>query len=218
MKNIAVSICIPTLKTEKEVRQQMDDIHKTPPSCDYEVIASCTKQSAAKNRNWCIDNAEGDVVIMLDDDITGFYPGWADILIDALFFNVANSIVSARPKKPDGSWCAILGDSGKPPNDEEFQKCIHTDQTKLNICGSACMAFWRGCGVSFDEAYLGATYEDSDFCMQMNKQYPNKQIVFANRCNIIHTEEKKGRGSGPNKNNYWKHNHDYFAEKWGVRI
>jgi len=217
IKNISVSITIPTLKTEKEVKKQMIAASHVSPDC--EVIASCIKQSAAKNRNWCIDNAKGDIIIMMDDDITGFFPGWCDILIDALFFHKEFSIVSARPKHADGGYCPILGDSSNQQKIGEYQKCIHTPATQLNICGSACVAFWRDCGIRFDEEYQGATYEDSDFCMQMNKKHPDKQIVFANKCDIIHNEEKKGRGDGvTSKNNYWKHNHEYFAKKWGIRI
>jgi glycosyltransferase involved in cell wall biosynthesis len=213
-----VTIGIPTLKTEKEVRAQIDEIHKFPPSCDYEVIASYIKQSAAKNRNWIIDNAKGDIVIQCDDDITGYFPGWADILVDALFFDNTISIISARPLSPSGGRAPILGDCNNPISDMEFTKCIHTEKTGLNVCGSATIAFWRECGVRFDEAYLGCTYEDTDFCMSMNKKYPKKQIVFANRCTIVHNEEKKGRGSSEGKRDYWQHNHNYFADKWGIRI
>lgn len=214
--DVTVSVCIPTLKPIKEIQKQIDDI-KVNTDC-LEVIASCIKQSAAKNRNWCIDNAKGDIIIMCDDDISHYFVGWADILVDALFLNSNYSIVSARPIHADGGYCPILGDSGDSTRTEEMQRCIHTPETMLNICGSATIAFWRNCGVRFDEEYQGATYEDSDFCMQMKQKYPDKDIVFANKCAIVHNEERKGRSSSAGKRDYWLHNHNYFAEKWGIRI
>jgi glycosyltransferase involved in cell wall biosynthesis len=217
-KSIKVSIAIPTLKDPKKIQGQIYEINKYPPSCDYEVIASCINQSAAKNRNWCIDSATGDIIIMCDDDITGYFPGWADLLIDSLFFNSNFSIASARPLKPNGGLAPILGDNSQAPESVEYQKCIHTTETGLNICGSATIAFWRkGCPM-FDENYVGATYEDSDFCMSMKQKYPEKDIIFVNKCNIIHNEERKGRGPKAGDRTWWRHNHDYFANKWGVRI
>ena len=200
------------------MEKQIQEIMENPPSGEYEVIASCIKQSAAKNRNWVVDNAKGDIIIMIDDDITGFYPGGADILVDGLFFDNSISILSARPLRPSGGWSPILGDSSQPPKPAEYQKCIHTPQTGLNICGSATIAFWRDGCPRFDEEYQGATYEDSDFCMQMNKKYPDKIVAFANKCNIIHNEERKGRDNGDGKRGYWRHNHDLFAKKWDIRI
>ena len=111
--------------------------------------------------------------------------------------------------------CSLTYNNSRVP-EGIFQKCIHTTATGLNICGSACIAFWREGCPRFDEEYLGATYEDSDFCMQMREKYPEKMIVFANDCEVIHTEEKKGRGVKSNE--YWRHNHEYFARKWSVRI
>jgi glycosyltransferase involved in cell wall biosynthesis len=210
---LKVTIAIPTLKSEKEIRKQIDEIHTNPPSCDYEVIASCIKQSAAKNRNWCIDNADGDIVIMIDDDITGFYPGWADVLIDGLFLNPDFSVVSARPLKEDGALAPTLGDCGNAVKVDEFQKCIHTEKTGLNVCCSSSISFWKNQCVRFDENYKAAVWEDFDWCLEMKKKYPDKDIVFANQCNPVHLNAMQGRTGADIEWNY-----KYCCEKWGLNF
>lgn len=161
---LSVTIGIPTLKTRKEVQKQINEINTFPPSCKYEVIASCIKQSAAKNRNWIIDNAKYDIVIELDDDITSFFPGWADILVDALFFNDF-LVVSGRPFKSDGTLAATLGDCNNKDISQEFQKCIHTQDTGLNVCCSSCIAFWKKDAVRFDENYRHVASCSRSFCL-----------------------------------------------------
>jgi glycosyltransferase involved in cell wall biosynthesis len=210
---ISVTIGIPTLKTEKEIAAQIREIKANPPSCEYEVIASCIKQSAAKNRNWIIDNAKGDIILMVDDDIKSFYPGWCDILVDALFFNDSFSVVSARPLKEDGSLAPTLGDNSNTQKTGEFQKCIHTDKTGLNVCCSSAIAFWKKQCVRFDENYKAAVWEDFDWCLEMKKVYPNKYIVFANECNPVHLNAMQGRTGDDVRWNY-----EYCKKKWSLNI
>jgi GT2 family glycosyltransferase len=215
--NYSVSLGIPTMKSPSSLTAMRDNILKYI-DCIDEVYFSCVPQSAAKNRNMCIDNTKSDILIMADDDIVFNIEGWATMLCEALVENKDFSIVSARPVHADGSDCPTLGDCGSPRREGKYQTCLHTEKTGLNVVGSACICFWRDCGVRFDEEYIGACYEDTDFSMSMNVAFPERHIAFVNKCNIIHNEERKGRGSSAGKRDYWRHNHDYFAEKWGVRI
>jgi hypothetical protein len=205
-----ITIGIPTLKDRAEIQKQIDEINCYPPDCEYEVIASCIKQSAAKNRNWVIDNAKYDKIIMIDDDITGFYDGWYKPLVGNLD---KYSIVSARPIDKNGKIAPTLGDCSNKEVCGLYQVCIHTEKTGLNVCCSSCIAFKTSSGVRFDENYKAAVWEDFDFCLEMKKQHPDKDIVFANKCNVVHLNAMQGRTSDD-----IRFNHKYCKEKWGIEI
>ena len=71
-----ISITIPTMKTQEQIQPQINNIKesiKDDSTYNYEIIASCINQSAAKNRNWCLNNAKGDIIIQNDDDVEGYY-------------------------------------------------------------------------------------------------------------------------------------------------
>ena len=70
----------------------------------------------------------------------------------------------------------------------------------------------------FDEGYVGATYEDSDFCMQHLEAFPEKPIMICNKLRLIHKMEAKGRGSEAKSRDYWAYNRQMFANKWGIKI
>jgi len=211
-----ISIVIPTMKSVEEIEPlKKQIIEKTSKEESYYLFASCKPQSAAKNRNDCIDAAKDGIIIMLDDDIQGFYPGWVAALVTPLLERPDKySIVAARTMTASGSRCPQLGDNNQLDLSAPYVKAIHTDETQLNIVGSACIAFVKD-STRFNEGYWGATYEDSDFCMEINKKYPNKQIIINNACKLIHNMEAKGRGS--NREN-WIHNKILFTRIWGWEI
>lgn len=210
-----ISVVIPSVKTESDLKIQIEElkdnaIHK------LQVVSVCKEQSAAKNRNECIECSIYDLIIMMDDDIKGFYRGWDNFLITPLLlFSDMYSIAAARLIDNGGNRSPQLGDCNHWDNSSDYVRAVHTKETKLNITGSSCIAFYKD-DLRFDENYLGATYEDADFCMQMNKRYPDKEIIINNTCKLIHDNEGKGRRTG--SNNYWAHNKKYFAEKWGIEI
>ena len=186
MLKINKTICIPTL--EKNADKQIKDIKDNLYYKDVEVFASCINQSAAKNRNHCLDKAIGDIIIMLDDDITGFFPGWDKALIKPLEDNSV-SIVAARLTKIDGANAPMM-----------YQG------TKFNIVPAGCIAF-RKTGVRFDEGY-GVGFEDTDFCLQMEQAFPNKHTIINEDCRLIHSRIIDRR-----KDSYKSRR--YFFNKWG---
>lgn len=154
---------------------------------------------------------------MIDDDVTGFYPGCFDVLIQPLIdFPEKYSIVAARYLRANGTVGPQLGNAGKnETNGEPIQKAIHSPETGLNLVGSACIAFYRDY-TRFDIAYhAGGAYEDTDFCMQMKKKYPEKDIIINNKCRLIHNCEGKGRGV---QHEHWHYNRTYFNDKWSLNI
>jgi glycosyltransferase involved in cell wall biosynthesis len=154
-----LSICIPTFKKNEK---QIKDIRRTS---NAEVVVSDQEGSAAFNRNYCLEKAKGDIIIMVDDDITGFFPGWDEVLIKPLE-DPSVSIVSARLNTP-----------------------MMYDGTEFNIVPSACIAF-RKTGIRFDENFVGG-FEDTDFCKQMEQAHPSKHTVINEECKLIHLNEKK---------------------------
>ena len=97
-----MKILIPTCRKLAEIIEMVDAIERTAPDC--EVVVSGLSASASVNRNYCLESVcVGDVAIMLDDDIEGFYAGWADSLVLPMADpNVV--MVSARLLNPDGSF------------------------------------------------------------------------------------------------------------------
>lgn len=175
-----ISICLPTYKSQV--------IKPIGISDDSELIISSQEGSAAYNRNWCLDRAKGDIIIMIDDDITGFYPGWDKDLIKPLEDNSV-SIVSARLINPNGTNAPLMYEG-----------------TPYNIVPSAAIAF-RKTGIRFDEQFIGG-FEDTDFCKQLEQAFPQKHKVINKNCRLIHLGEKKRQekmGEARKK----------FVEKWG---
>ena len=91
--------------------------------------------------------ATTDCVIMLDDDITGFYPGWDLSLISPLFLFDNICVVSARLLKADGSYGAMTGDS--------MDRASFI--APVSRVPSACIAFFRD-QIKFDEKYFGSGF------------------------------------------------------------
>jgi len=157
-----ISICLPTYKSQ--VTKNLEEIRNTATG-NVEILASCQEGSAAYNRNWCLDRAKGNIIIMVDDDITGFFKGWDEVLVKPLTDN-SISIVSARLSSP-----------------------MMYDGTEFNIVPSSAIAF-RKSGIRFDENFVGG-FEDTDFCKQMEQAFPNKKTLINEDCKLIHLNEKK---------------------------
>src|SRR3989338_1733267 len=159
LNNSMLTICIPTYKTEQDVQEQLQDIKRTVATTDVEVFASCQEGSAAYNRNYCLNKALGDLIIMLDDDITGFFPRWDEILIKPLITDDLVSIVSARLMNVDGTPGPMMYDNRRQEPGYYSSLC--------KIVPTTCIAF-RKTSMRFDEKYVGG-FEDTDFCKQMDK-------------------------------------------------
>jgi len=166
-----ISILIPTNKAE--VDEQLRDIMLTATS-EYELHATCQPGTAAENRNRCLELAHGDTIIMLDDDITGFFPGWDEVLLKALVDDV--SIVSARLLYEDGKRLPMMYDN------DDYTPGAHP--THYNFVPTGCIAFKKNM-IRFDEGYKEG-YEDSDYCSQTKILFPYKHTVINNDCQLFH--------------------------------
>ena len=217
-----ISVTIPTLKNQIEVKEQLTQIVNTTMGLDIEIYASCKKQYAAHNRNDCINNTTGEIVVMADDDILFGRSGWCQKLIKPLLDSPDKySIVSARCLEPNGKIGGLLGDAGDHTIHGDYQVAQHVKGSTLQLVASACIAFYRkdamaiknDVNLPFDEKYVQACWEDADYAMRMREVFPNRDIILNNTCQLVHLNRMAGRDSeGVRKNNR------YFNSKWKVNI
>lgn len=212
-----VTIAIPTWKKRNEVEDLIKEVKASLTNkYEYEIIASCIEQSAAKNRNWCIKNAKGEIIIQIDDDIKIYEKGWADSLVDELIKN-KNNVSMLAPLLVDakGKHVPQLGDGGwyKLKDDDSLKVAIHTPKTDLNVVCSACICFFKSNEVYFDEKYKHAAVEDLDFSMEMAKAHPDKKICITDKSKIVHLNHGSWRRGGT-----LRENQQYFIKKWNINI
>lgn len=201
-----MKILIPTYLDE--VPKRMLGELKATISDEDRVFASCVKASASVNRNLCIDAAElelGEVAIMLDDDIHGFYPGWIRDLTMA-FSDPKVVAVSARLMRADKTTFA-----------ETCSRCYAASPMEIEVFSdgkcvmpTAAIAF-RNLGYRFDERFRGSGFEDTDWFWQYLVDGKKRKFIQSNRCRLVHRNEMKEQ-KGPN----WEHNKNHLAKKWNL--
>lgn len=197
-----LDICIPTLRSEKEIREQVAEIKQHTHS-PHRIIASCKPGSAAENRNRCLHQAESRIIIMVDDDVYEFFDGWEKELIAPLLDDEQVCMVSARLLNPDGTvQVTCSGTDALEP------RWITIPPQRACVLPAAAIAF-RNVGLRFDENYVGSGREDGDFCFQYLAYNQDYKFVLTNACQLRHRNEKKGQGDG----NLQK-NRNYFRQKW----
>lgn len=193
-----MKILIPTCQSGSTVAPLIAEIHRNTPGAD--TFASCLDASASVNRNRCLDEIQpGDIAIMLDDDISGFYPAWHWHLISGMT-SPAVVMVSARLLKPNGKFGQTSSDCYDPEPEE----------IPVSMLPTAAIAF-RYTGLRFDEAYAGSGWEDTDYVRQIKAADPSAVLIQSNRCRLVHRNERKSQGGET-----WEKNKAYFRQKWGA--
>jgi hypothetical protein len=205
-----IDIIIPTNKTFPQVEALINDIRENT-SEDHKVIATCKDAWTAVNRNYGLEISVNDVVVQLDDDITGFYPGWLSDLTRPVF--ETNCIVSARFLDERGRL-QIMMDWGRSLQ-------VHGLIEPPSELPSSCIAFRRDIvnkiidckelplNKPFDENYIKAEYDDTDFMKAVKFVDPYMRFYVNNDCKLIHLNKESWRDEsirGVNKK--------YFNHKW----
>ncbi len=170
---------------------------------DHKLFASCKIASAATNRNICLEQGGSEIIIMIDDDIQGFFHGWAHYLIKPLL-DPWIGMVSARLFNVNGTVQKTC-----MHNDALSPELITLTPEPNRIMPSAAIAF-RRTNLRFDENFLGSGWEDTDFCRQYWQKFPNCKFVVTNACKLVHRNEMKSQGV------HWARNKEYFKKKWGL--
>lgn len=196
-----IDILIPTCKKREEITEFLDTIMMSTP--DINIISSCFQTSASTNRNYCLNMAKSEIVIMIDDDILGFFDDWHTKLIQPLS-DPDVVMVSARLMDKDNKPGLMVGE-----NYNMIDRLVEIEQRQLP---TACIAF-RNNGTRFDENYVGSGFEDNDFCHQLATKYPKGKFIINNDVKITHINEMKNQG-----NKFWKMNESYYLKKWGIKI
>jgi hypothetical protein len=195
-----IDLIIPTCKARKDVLPLVDEIRAVTPGVRVSVTGF--KVSAATNRNYGLNRAQSEIVLMCDDDMTGFFPGWDALLVKTLVENDA-AVVSARLMTPEGKPGVMVG--------AEYDMDQPVVKVKARQLPTACICF-RNDGTRFDEAFIGSGFEDNDFCLQLAMLYPERGFYISNEVKLVHINEMKNQ-----KGKYWDANRAYFLRKWRVQ-
>jgi glycosyltransferase involved in cell wall biosynthesis len=198
-------IIVPTCGSPDELSPLMSEMQGFSLGC--RSMATCQNASAAKNRNIGLEWAKSPIVIMLDDDIGGFFGGWWKTMVKPLEENKDIVLVSARLLKPDRSNGLMMYNGDQS-----------IELSAVPRVPTACIAF-RNDGIRFDdgslidsldeEGYIGSGFEDDDFCARIQEKYPGGKVVINNTVKLVHFNEMKNQ-NGP----VWERNQKYFDTVW----
>ena len=196
-----IDIIIPTFKKYTEVAPLVTEITFNTPE-PHRIIATCQEQGAAINRNIGLKLAPEPFCVMLDDDITQFYPYWLTDLIVGVTMQPEAIVCAARLTFPRGLLTMGVG----PGNREKDLFVAENDRV-----ATGCIAINRKAlgPITFDEEYIGSGYEDTDFMQQIKRHHGPGRVWVNNRCQLMHLNEMKLQGGEA-----WRANHAHYMRKW----
>ena len=199
-EDIEADIVIPAYEPNQNLQKLLQEIARNtvPP---YNLILSTRKQSAAKNRNYGLERSKSPYVIMCDDDIGSLPLAWNRKLINILKENREILAASVR----------LMNQDGTPGKNSANNYDMDQPLVPVEMIPTACCIFRRP-EVHFDERYIRAGWEDTDFFMQMKEKYGG-QLVIANEVRVVHLNEEKNNGGTENH-----FNRRLFFRKWGKSI
>jgi MoaA/NifB/PqqE/SkfB family radical SAM enzyme len=194
--DLAADIVVPAFKPGENLKNLLSEIaEKTIPPYNLQVISK--QQSAARNRNDGLRASQNPYVIMCDDDICDLPFGWNRALVWTLKENREILGISARLMTRDGK----IGRN--TINNFDLTRRL----VDVEMIPTACCIF-RKSDVMFDERYIRAGWEDTDFFLQMRKKFGGK-FAIENTIRVIHLNEEKNCGGLQNS-----HNEGLFFSKW----
>jgi glycosyltransferase involved in cell wall biosynthesis len=204
---VRTDIIIATNKSQFEIQGMVGEIIDNTENGTFNVIATCQDASAAVNRNYGLAMAESPIVVMLDDDISGFKPGWLPALLKP-FEDEEVVLVSARLVDEFGKRAPMMG--GLCPMDNEWHPVNNSGYRDFTRVTTAAIAFRNPHGqVLFDEEFIGSGYEDTDWMNRMNIAHQFERFLVNNRCRLIHANHEQNQGG-----EYFIHNKAYYLSKW----
>lgn len=202
VRELPADIILVTCKTAEEIQPMVDSINEqTYLETGYRLIPTCCPASASVNRNFGLDLATASIVVMLDDDIIGFHPGWLSALVEPLDYYDDVCLVSARLLDADGTIANMMGGTVPQQGIVDIRRSSYRNYFRVT---TAAIAF-PNTALRFDENFVGSGYEDTDFMNRFNEIWPDKRMVINNDCKLIHLNEEKNQG-GP----FWNRNRDYY--------
>mgnify|MGYP001420544090 CR=1 FL=1 len=175
----------------------VDELRVVSPTAT--VIVNSSSNSAAFNRNRTLEQVElGELVIMLDDDMTGFFKGWETLLVKPFEYVSDIIMIAARLLRPNGNLAFMMG--------EDYRIDQSLVEVKERRLPTACIAF-RYDGTMFYEGFIGSGFEDTAFCKDLGNKYPNGKFMVNNEVRLVHKNEMKGQ-----KGEVWVKNKAMFVK------
>ncbi len=194
--DLAADIIIPAFRPCDGLRNLLCEIaEKTVPP--YNLVVVGKQQSAAKNRNEGLRASQNANLIMCDDDIAGLPPGWNRDLIYRLKENRDLFGISARLMTTEGT----IGRNTANNFD------LAPPLPRVSLIPTACCVF-RKTDLRFDERYVRAGWEDTDFFLQAHHKF-GEGFAIANTVRVVHLNEEKNNGGATNDEN-----RELFYSKW----
>lgn len=194
--DIEADIVIPAYESGSNLQKLLAEIsEKTVPP--YNLILIRHRKSAAQNRNLGLHRTNSAYIIMCDDDIEDLPLGWNRQLVYVLKENREILAASARLMNPDGS----------PGRNTANNYDLASKLADVDMIPTACCIF-RKTDVRFDERYIRAGWEDTDFFMQLKEKVGGKFIIV-NQVRVVHLNEEKNCGGTQNT-----YNEQLFNKKW----
>jgi hypothetical protein len=214
-----VDFCIPSCKHKTDASvEKLITLLKITRETKGEIHFTGLKECASKNRNESLKMAEGaDMIIMLDDDMTGFKIGWDQVLIDPLLKDESIAISQALLLNRDGSIQQNVSGT--------YQPSIPFARIDRNEICTATFACWKKhfddlrdwdkyqLSQPFDESFVGSGWEDNLFSWQLHRLKPERCFVVNNKCKLIHLNEMKHQHEGSN----FQKNKEYFIRVTGEK-
>lgn len=232
-----LKLCDSILRTVDPSRTEILIQDDASPDCDLTQFMRFPPFKAVRNPanvgfsgtvNAAAARAQGEYLLMLNQDTEAIKPGWADAML-TLFNNPAVGIVGPKlifpptPDIPDGAIQSAGGlfDGGKGPfhrylgwrNVFDWRVC-KTEKVSW-ITGAALMISredFMKCGGLDSATYIHGYFEDVDLCMKVRLDL-GKEIWYQPDATLFH----EVGSSGGNPDNFMA-NSRRFHERWNDKI
>lgn len=189
------------------------------------VIRNATNLGFIRNCNLAAREARGKYIVFLNND-TLVTAGWLEALLAPFERDDKTGAVGAKLIYPDGTLQeagGIIWRDGSAWNygrGDDPAKAEYNYVREVDYCSGACLAVRKQDFLAhggFDEAFVPAYCEDSDFCLRMRSL--GFKVLYQPACTVVHFE---GASHGTNTNSglksYQVRNTKLLFERWKTRL
>lgn len=176
--------------------------------------------------NWAVQQARGQELLLLNDDILASQPGWLSAM-RAELANTAVGVVGARLFYPDGclqhagvalGLGGVAGHPGRglPADDLRWYNWPHDQRRRVSAVTGACLltsrAVYSAVG-GLNEQSLSVAFNDVDFCLKAG--HAGWQIMYTPAASLTHYESlSRGDDDNPAKQRRFAAEIRYMQQQW----